>query len=128
MTANQPSWWRDPYAFPRYHVVAFARLARWIWRALLHPKRTTFRGLMTRDSIGHAIWWTFSDVGWSAVWRPYCWVRRFHSPHHCDVYFEMCTVCGRRLWSRSRHGMPNPYRKVDRVPLGHRPSSRRAVR
>jgi hypothetical protein len=113
--------WGDPLGFPRYHAVSFARLAKWIWQGIRHPQPATFRGLMTPGSLVHAIWWTFSDLGWSMAWRPYCWGRRFHSPHHCDVYFEMCTVCGKSLWSRSRHGSPNPYRGVDRVPLRHRP-------
>lgn len=107
----------DPYSFPKYHAAAFTQLARWTYSGLRHPKPATFRGLMTSDSLVHAVWWTFSDIGWSPAWRPYCWGRRFHSPHHCDVYFEMCTVCGLTLWSRSRDGGTNPYRGTDRVPL-----------
>lgn len=109
--------WADPYGFPKYYTAAFTQLARWMWRGLRHPKPATFRGLMTSGSLVHAVWWTFSDIGWSPAWRPYCWAHRHHRPHHCDVHFEMCTVCGLSLWSRSRDGGNNPYRGVDLVPL-----------
>lgn len=99
----------------------FTQLARRIWRALRNPTPATWRGLMTSGSIVHAIWWTFSDIGWSVAWRPYCWAHRHHRPHHCDVYFEMCTVCGLTLWSRSRDGGSNPYHSTDRVPLRDKP-------
>jgi hypothetical protein len=107
----------DPYSFPKCHAAAFTQLARGIYSGLRHPKPATFSGLMTSGSLVHAVWWTFSDLGWSPAWRPYCWGRRYHSPHHCDVYFEMCTVCGITLWSRNRDGGTNPYRGIDRVGL-----------
>jgi hypothetical protein len=107
----------DPFGFPRYHAAAFKQLTRWIYQGLRHPKPATFQGLMIPGSLAHAVWWTFSDLGWSPAWRPYCWARRYHSPHHCDVHFEMCTVCGISLWSRSRDGSPNPYRGADRAPI-----------
>lgn len=101
----------------RDYIAAFAQLTRWIWRALRKPTPATYRGIMAPGSIAHAIWWTFSDIGWSAAWRPYCWAHRHHRPHHCDAYFEMCTVCGLTLWSRNRDGVPNPYRDTDTAPL-----------
>ncbi|MER6492653.1 hypothetical protein [Streptomyces griseorubiginosus] len=101
----------------RDYATAFAQLARWIWRGMRHPTPATWRGLMTSGSLAHAIWWTFSDIGWSPAWRPYCWAHRHHRPHHCDAYFERCTVCGLLLWSRSRDGSPNPYLGTDLVPL-----------
>lgn len=108
---------RDPYSFPQYHWRDAKQLARWTYRGLRHPSRRTFGGLGTSGSLVHCVWWTFSDLGWSVAWRPYCWVRRCHTPHHCDAYYEQCTVCAKLLWSRSRHGSPNPYRGVDRAPL-----------
>ncbi|MDX2513873.1 hypothetical protein PV355_01660 [Streptomyces stelliscabiei] len=104
----------------RDYTTAFAQLARWIWHGIRHPTPATYRGLMTSGSLVHVTWWTFSDVGWSIAWRPYCWAHRHHRPHHCDVYFEMCTVCGLTLWSRNRDGGTNPYRGADRAPLRRR--------
>lgn len=82
---------------------------------------------MKRGTLLHRIWWETSDRGdtlW-AMWRPVCWVRGYHVPHHCDVYFELCTWCGKRLWSRSKYGGKNPYyysngRPMPKAPLGTR--------
>jgi hypothetical protein len=86
---------------------------------------------MKHGGILHKLWWHSTDRGHSALWRPYCWLRRHHVPHGCDVYFEVCVYCGRLLWSARRHGFPNPYHRHtgngwvhdDTVPVG---SSRRA--
>lgn len=108
---------RDPYGFPIYHWRSFRTIWPAIRLSLRHPSRATFAGVMTRSSIAACIWWWCSDVGLSVLWRPYCWARRHHSPHHMDVYFEMCFLCGKPLWSRRRNGHPNPYRDTDRAPL-----------
>lgn len=106
---------RDPNAFPAYHLRALATVWPVIARSLRHPTRNT------PGIIRHAIWWWCSDIGWSAAWRPACWIRRYHTPHHCDAYFEMCITCGKPLWSRSRNGSPNPYRGTGRAPLRRLP-------
>ena len=63
--------------------------------------------------------WVSAYVGGYA-WRPWCWVRGYHQPHHCDVYYEVCTWCLVTLWSRKRDGSPNPLLGVDRAPAGWR--------
>jgi len=108
---------RDPYTFPRYHWRSWLTVWPHLRRALRHPTRDTFRGITTASSIACCLWWWCSDVGLSILWRPYCWATRHHEPHHCDAYFEKCTVCAKTLWSRRVHGYPNPYRDTDRVPL-----------
>ena len=112
----------DPYAFPRFHWRSVRKVAPHIARSLRHPTRDAFRGLNTAGSIAHTIWWWCSDVGWSRLWRPLCWARGYHVPHHCDVYFERCAVCDRLLWSKRRDGMPNPFLNptVDRARIGGR--------
>lgn len=67
-------------------------------------------------------WLTHDYVGPFRPWmqRPLCWWRGYHEPRHTDVYFEMCGVCLKSLWSRRRDGSPNPIRDVDRVPLRSR--------
>lgn len=72
----------------------------------------------------HSLWCRCSDRSdllWRA-WRPYCWARGYHEPHHCDVYFEFCVVCSVGLWcARSMTDpRPNPLRGVDRVPTSWR--------
>lgn len=54
------------------------------------------------------------------MWRPWCWARGWHQPHHCDAHFEMCVLCRKSLWGRSRCGTPNPFIGVDRVPAAWR--------
>lgn len=113
---------RDPYSFPLWYWRSARIVARPIRRQLRHPTRDAFRGINTSGSIMHGVWWWFTDVGWSQAWRPLCWVRGYHVPHHCDVYFEKCVVCATLLWSRKRDGSPNPFIRpvVDRVPVGRR--------
>lgn len=108
---------RDPYGFPKYHLRSAAVVWPTIRHRLRHPSRETFAGVMTRSSIASCIWWWCSDVGLSVLWRPYCWVHLHHRPHHCDVYFEMCTICAKPLWSRRRNGYPNPLKGADCAPL-----------
>lgn len=64
----------------------------------------------------HHLWWVTTDRGWIKVWRPLCWLRGYHVPHHTDVHFECCVTCWKHLWGR-RSGVPNPYRHLDRAPL-----------
>lgn len=86
-----------------------ARFGDWLTAATSHGGRL------------HRLWWKSSDRSMLALhmWRPVCWLRGYHVPHHVDVYFENCVTCWKPLWSRSRHGMPNPYVNpvVDRAPL-----------
>jgi hypothetical protein len=107
----------DPYGFPIYHWRSFRKVSPTIRRRLRHPSRVTFAGVMASSSIASCLWWWCSDVGLSILWRPYCWTRRHHTPHHCDAYFEQCVLCAKPLWSRRRNGYPNPYRNTDRAPL-----------
>jgi hypothetical protein len=65
-------------------------------------------------SLPHRAWWRLSDNGRAWLARPWCWLLGYHRPHHCDVYFEMCWVCGALLWSRKRDGTPNPFILPDR--------------
>ena len=70
----------------------------------------------------HRIWWHFSDYGEMRLWRPVCWIRGYHVPHHTDVHFENCYLCWKPLWSRSRDGGTNPYWRpaVDQAALTRR--------
>lgn len=94
--------------------------------------------LFRQGSPVHTLWWHCSDKGLWWLWRPWCWVRRYHVPHHCDAHFELCTMCGATLWLRS-DGIPNPYighgvrgengwmvklELVDRTPVGRRTRTR----
>jgi hypothetical protein len=54
------------------------------------------------------------------LWRPLCWARGWHEPHHCDVYFELCVLCSTSLWSRKRNGSPNTVMYARFVPSGWR--------
>lgn len=67
----------------------------------------------------HAVWWHCTDRGYAWLWRPACWLRGYHVPHHCDVHFENCSYCWKRLWSRGRDGGLNPFIRpmTDRAPL-----------
>jgi hypothetical protein len=79
---------------------------------------------MRNGSAVHRLWWHCTDKDWLGVawkaWRPYCWVRGYHLPHHMDVYFEHCVVCCKPLWSRKCHGGPNPIARVERLPCSWR--------
>ena len=69
-------------------------------------------------TLHHKAWWHLSDKGLNWLCRPWCWVLGYHRPHHCDVHFELCWFCQKRLWSRSRDGGCNPFIKptVNRAP------------
>jgi hypothetical protein len=70
------------------------------WR---HPAREfSFRGIRTtwRGHLGE------HDLLYLA--RPFCWLRRYHRPHHCDVYYEYCVDCRKSLWRLRRDG-PYPW-------------------
>lgn len=103
------------YGFPRYHVGAIMQILKSVWWHICHPSRQTLNGITTRGSLTYSLWWHFADVGWAAAWRPICWWRGYHIPHHCDVYFEMCIICAKLLWSKTQHGMPNPFKQNERV-------------
>ena len=56
------------------------------------------------------------------MWRPWCWARGYHRPHHCDVHFEICVWCRAVIWSRRRDGGQNmTYR--DGKPLERTPAT-----
>ena len=71
------------------------------------------------------LWWHSTDKNWFGLlwpmWRVVCLAQGVHRPHHMDVYFEYCIVCGKLLWSARRHGTPNPIANVEEVPLYWRP-------
>lgn len=61
----------------------------------------------------------FSAYVTPLIWQPYCWARGYHTPHHCDAYFELCTVCLRVLWSSRRDACMNPFILEGRTLVDH---------
>jgi len=90
--------------------------------------RSRFDHWFTAKIEGHGLvklaWWACGDRGALWLWRPACWARGYHVPHHCDVRFENCVWCWKPLWSR-RYG-PNPFADpwVDRAPLRRQRAAR----
>lgn len=83
---------------------------------------------MTKDGFWRRAWmwtqdgapcWFIAYVG-DFMWRPWCWGRGWHQPHHCDAYFEICVLCRKALWSRSRSGSGNPFIGIERAPASWR--------
>ncbi len=60
---------------------------------------------MTRPGPAWARWLWDRTAGRSVTlwlcWRPYCWVRGYHTPtKHPDAWWEACTVCDATLWTQ----------------------------
>lgn len=76
----------------------------------------------------HHLWcWHFDSSPWwfaaytePWAWRPYCWIRGWHEPHHMDMHHEHCLWCTKRLWSRRRNGLPNTVQRIELVPTSWR--------
>lgn len=81
-----------------------------------------YRDALNGNGRVHHWWWVCSDRGYAHLWRPACWLRGYHVPHHTDVHFEMCSYCGKSLWSRTRDRGLNPFIRplADRAPLRRR--------
>ena len=82
------------------------------------PMQRRFRRLWRWAQDDAPVWFTAYVAEY--MWRPWCWARGYHQPHHCDVYYEMCTWCLMTLWSRRRDGAPNPLHGAARCPAGWR--------
>jgi len=83
------------------------------------PRR--FRRLWMWSQDGAPSW--FAAYIGEYMWRPWCWLRGYHVPHHCDVYFECCVLCTALIWSKGRDGTPNPcFRHADGTLVARSPA------
>lgn len=58
---------------------------------------------------------TDRDPALAVLWRPYCWIRGYHDPHHCDAWFETCNTCELVVWTQRDEDERPAWLHADRL-------------